>query len=180
MTTHPLPDEAPFPLLTDTSNIWALVAFVFHMLHINILLILSTSCFAVCGHHLSPRIAIVLSLPLGGFENTMDPYSSSLHTSHCIDGTFLLCYIRLPLCAGLLGTKLCAGRVWSISTLHVRPDHADRRPNPNPLGGSRSAGAVTRLRWRFSKKSRAADRPALTSKTCFLHNVVRTSPVHNA
>ena len=29
--------------------------------------------------------------------------------------------------------------VWSISTLHVGPDQTDPRPNPNPLGGSRSA-----------------------------------------
>ena len=30
--------------------------FLIHMLHRNVLLILSPSCFAVCGHHLSPRI----------------------------------------------------------------------------------------------------------------------------
>ena len=62
-------------------------------------------------------------------------------------------YMRLPSCAGLVGTKLCAGRVWLISTLHVGPD----QPDPNPLGGSGSAGAATRLRrvfwWRFSKKT---------------------------
>ena len=32
------------------------------MLHRNCLLILSPACFAVCGHHLPPRIAIVFSL----------------------------------------------------------------------------------------------------------------------
>ena len=32
------------------------------MLHRNILNILSPSCFAVCGHHLPPRIAIVFSI----------------------------------------------------------------------------------------------------------------------
>ena len=75
--------------------------------------------------------------------------------------------IRLWLCAGLVGTKLCPGRAWSISTLGFGPDQPDPRrnltlltltlplPNPNPLGGSRSAGAATRLRrvfrWCFSK-----------------------------
>ena len=54
----------------------------------------------------------------------------------------------LPLCARLVRIKLCAGRVWSISTLHVGPDQPDPRPNPNlnpnpnTLGGSRSAGSV--------------------------------------
>ena len=69
-----------------------------------------------------------------------------------------------PLCAGLVGTKKCAGLVPSGSTLHVGPDQPDPRsipnPNPNPspipLGGSWSVGAVTRLRrvlgWRFPKK----------------------------
>ena len=68
----------------------------------------------------------------------------------------------LPLCSGLVGAnlyKLDAGRVWSIKTLHAGRDHPYPRPNPNanpnpnPLGGSRLAGAVTRLRrvfwWRF-------------------------------
>ena len=32
------------------------------MLHRNFLLILSSFCFTFCGHHLSPRIAIVVSL----------------------------------------------------------------------------------------------------------------------
>ena len=35
-------------------------------------------------------------------------------------------------CARLVGTKLCAGRVWSISTLHVGPDQPGRKPVPNP------------------------------------------------
>ena len=34
----------------------------FHIFHINCLRILSSSCFAVCGHHLPPRIAIVCLL----------------------------------------------------------------------------------------------------------------------
>ena len=47
---------------------------------------------------------------------------------------------RLPLCVEV-GTKR---RVWSISTLRVGPDQTDPKlnphhPNPDPLGGSRSA-----------------------------------------
>ena len=76
--------------------------------------------------------------------------------------------------------------MWSISTLHVGPDQPDPRPIPNPnpnpnpktdpLGGSRSAGAATRLRrvfwWRFSKKLRRPEsqprsiRPAPCTKFC--------------
>ena len=67
----------------------------------------------------------------------------------------------LPPSAELVGTKNYAGRVWSITTMRVGPDQPDPRPNPNqnanPLGGSRSAGAATRLRtrafwWRLKKK----------------------------
>ena len=36
----------------------------FHRLQKKRLLILFLSCLAVCGHHLSPRIAIIFSLPL--------------------------------------------------------------------------------------------------------------------
>ena len=46
----------------DTSNIWALITLIPHILHRNCVLILSPSRFAVCGHHISPRIAIVFSL----------------------------------------------------------------------------------------------------------------------
>ena len=83
-----------------------------------------------------------------------------------------------PVCAAAFCTKLCAGRVSSISTLHVDPDQPNPRPdpnpNPNPSGGSRSAGAVTRLRrvfwWRFSNKLRAAEIPGLTNNTRILHS----------
>ena len=34
----------------------------FHVLHRNFSVFLSPSCFAACGHHLSPKIAIVFSL----------------------------------------------------------------------------------------------------------------------
>ena len=97
----------------------------------------------------------------------------------------------LPLCAGASYKKLCAGGVWSISALHVGPDQPDlrRNPNPNPnfdpLGGSRSTGAVTRLHrvfwWRFSKKKRAAQKASLDQQNQhpaqrFLQDV----PVHRA
>ena len=68
--------------------------------------------------------------------------------------------VELLLCAGLVATKKCAGRVSSISTSHVGPDQPDPRsdlnPKSNPLGGSGSVEAIPRLRrvfwWRFSKK----------------------------
>ena len=67
---------------------------------------------------------------------------------------------QCPLCAAASCTKLCEGRVSSISTLHVGPGQPDPTsnpsPNPKPSGGSRSTGAVTRprrvFRWRFSEK----------------------------
>ena len=76
---------------------------------------------------------------------------------------------RLPLCAEASRTKLCAGRASPIPALHFGPD----QPNPDLtltqapalLGGSRSAGSVTRLRrvcwWRFPSKRRVAERFAL-------------------
>ena len=86
-------------------------------------------------------------------------------------------------CSCILLFVFCSGRASSISTLHVNPD----QPNPTPgltltltliptlLGGSRSAGAVTRLHrafWsRFSKKSHAAEIPALINNTRILHNI---------
>ena len=53
-------DTVPTPN-RDTSNIWALISF-FRCYLESFLLIFSPCCFAVCGHHLSPRIAIVFSL----------------------------------------------------------------------------------------------------------------------
>ena len=51
--------------------------FLIHMLHRNVLLILSPSCFAVCGHHLSPRIAIAIVLSLqSSVPNLSMPHSS--------------------------------------------------------------------------------------------------------
>ena len=49
----------------DTRNIWALITFFFfHILHLEQKkkVILSPSCLAFCGDHLSPRRAIVFSL----------------------------------------------------------------------------------------------------------------------
>ena len=62
LTTHPFRDGAPFLLLIETPTTFGRSLRFFHILHGNCLLILSPSCFAVCGHHLSPRIAIVFSL----------------------------------------------------------------------------------------------------------------------
>ena len=55
-------DGAPFLLLIETPPPFGHSLRFLHILHRNCLLILSPSRFAVCGHHLSPRIAIVFSL----------------------------------------------------------------------------------------------------------------------
>ena len=47
----------------DTSNSWALTS-LFPFITLFFLLVLCTSCFAACGHHLSPRISIVFSVLL--------------------------------------------------------------------------------------------------------------------
>ena len=62
LATHPFRDGAPFLFLIETPPTFGRSLRFFHILHRNCLLILSSSCFAVCGHHLSPKIAIVLSL----------------------------------------------------------------------------------------------------------------------
>ena len=65
LTRHPFIDEAPFVTnpMKDNNNIWALIRF-FHILHKLFSHRLTPSCLAVCGHHLSPRIAIVFPLLL--------------------------------------------------------------------------------------------------------------------
>ena len=63
-------------LLTETPPIFGRSICFFHILHRNCLLFLSPFCFAVCGHHISPRIAIVFSL-LSSLPN-----SSMSHTSN--------------------------------------------------------------------------------------------------
>ena len=63
------------PSNRDTSNISALIR-LSHILHEHYLLFVSPSCFAACGHHLSPRIAIVFSL-LSCLTNSSMSHSSS-------------------------------------------------------------------------------------------------------
>ena len=77
-TTHPHQDGAPFLLLTEIPPTFGRSLCFFRMSHIICLLILSTSCFAVYGHHLSPRTAIVFSL-LSSLSN-----SSISHTSNVL------------------------------------------------------------------------------------------------
>ena len=62
LTTHPFRDGTPLLLLIETPPTFGRSLRCFHVLHGKFLLILSPSCFAVCAHHLSPRVAIVLSL----------------------------------------------------------------------------------------------------------------------
>ena len=72
MITHPFRDRAPFLLITETSDVRALIMFR-PFLHSSCSLILPPSRLVVCGHHLSPRIAIVFSLR--GCTHFMDSLS---------------------------------------------------------------------------------------------------------
>ena len=56
-----------------------------HIFHWNCLLILSPSCFAVCGHHLSPWIAIVFSLLSSLHGGGVYMGLSTRSQSHCYD-----------------------------------------------------------------------------------------------
>ena len=103
--------------------------------------------------------------------------------------------LGLPLCAGAACIH-CAGRVWSISTLHVGPDQPDPRPNPNanpnptpnpipnpspypysianpdpnpnPSWGSRSSGAITWLRRVFRWHFCFSKKRRATERTAFI------------
>ena len=92
----------------------------FRILQGNFLLNSSPSCFAVCGYHLSPRIALVFSL-LSGVPNFSMPHSSlilisyrtsrsSLYVSHsptmrvilyCFTTRAHLCIFFLPSITGV-------------------------------------------------------------------------------
>ena len=67
---------APFLRLIKTSPTFGRSLRLFHILHRNFLLILSPSCFAVCCHHLSPRIATVFSLLQSSVPNFSMSHSS--------------------------------------------------------------------------------------------------------
>ena len=62
MTTHPFRDGAPFLLLIEICPTFRCSSRLFHILHKIVTLTLCPSCFAFCGHHVSPGIAIVFSL----------------------------------------------------------------------------------------------------------------------
>ena len=114
--------------------------------------------------------------------------------SGCVNSRQLRLYTVLPAMSSCtLHIELCVGRVSSISTLHVDTDQLNPRPHPNPnpkpkphpLGGSRSAGAITRPRrlfgWQFPPKKKtgpATERRALTSKTRVLHKVLCRMQLH--
>ena len=82
LTTHPFRDGVPFLLLIETPATFGCALRFSHMLHRNFLLILSPSWFAVCGHHPSPRIAIVFSL-LSSAPNFSKSHSSIFLISPC-------------------------------------------------------------------------------------------------
>ena len=96
LTTHPFPDGAPFLLLLETPQTFGHSVRFFHTLHITFSLISSASYLAVCGRHLSPRIAIVFSL-LSNVPNFSTSHLSTLPTSS--SNTFHPCTVHfLPLC----------------------------------------------------------------------------------
>ena len=84
----------------------------FHILHRNFSLILSPSCFIVCGHHLFPRIAIVFSLlsSLPDLPCHIRQISSSLLThpvpqitfSYYVSPTLYCCATRAHICSRVL------------------------------------------------------------------------------
>ena len=76
-TTRPLRDGVPFLLLIEAPSIFRCSLRFFHILHRNLLHILSPSSFAVCGHHLSPSIAIVFSLLSKASNDFMPPSFTS-------------------------------------------------------------------------------------------------------
>ena len=103
LITHLFRDGAPFLLLIETPLTFGHSLCFFHQLHRNCLLIQSPSCFAVCGHHLSPRIAIVFSLlsrlPNSSMSHTSNflissnASRSSLYISHSPTMRVLLCIV---------------------------------------------------------------------------------------
>ena len=97
LTTHPFRDGAPIQLLIETPPTFGRSVRLFPILHRNCLLITSPSCFAVCGHHLSPRMAIVFSL-LSSIPNSSMSHTSNSSTpplTHpvppCVFHILLLC-----------------------------------------------------------------------------------------
>lgn len=102
---------------------------------------------------------------------------------------------RIALIAGRVGTEVPVGCLWSIFNLLLHDSMSEQtktRPHPylayslnsNPLGGSRSEGAVARLGsvfwWRFLPKTRkrATERPASTNrKTDTLHRTFVACPI---
>ena len=99
-----------------------------------------------------------------------------------ITGIHTIQYHRLPLCAGLVGTKNCAGPVWSISTLHAGPPGLTLTLTP-ALWGVRGRqvqlrGSAVCFGGVFSKQSRAAERRTSTNKTNILHKVLCRPVLH--
>ena len=74
LTTHPFRDGAPFLLLVETPPTFGRsLRFCPYITKKKVWLSYPHSCFAVCGHHLSPKLAIVFSLlsslPEGRWES---------------------------------------------------------------------------------------------------------------
>ena len=96
LTTHLFRDGAPFLLLVETPPTFGRSLRFIHIRHRNRSLILSSSCFAVCGHHLAPRIAIVFSLHSNLLSNSsMSHTSNFLISSYDTSGSSLHIHILL-------------------------------------------------------------------------------------
>ena len=91
----------------------------FICLHRFFLLMLSPCCFAVCGHHLTPRIAIFFSL-LCSAPNFSMPHSSTflIYSSNTSRSSFYVSHS--PTMRGLLSTASPQGHICAISSSSPR------------------------------------------------------------
>ena len=110
LTTHPVRDGAPFLLLKEIIPTFGRSLHRFHKLRGVFLPVLSPSCFAVCAHHLSPRIVsqrivIVFSLlskvpnssmshPTVSFISSDTSRSSLVHFTFSYHVTYTLRLLR--------------------------------------------------------------------------------------
>ena len=87
--------------------------FFFHILHRNFSITLSLSCFAFCGHHLSPRTA--MAFPLSSAPNISMPHSFFFFSSPLTHPVPPCILNILPLCV-LYSTALPQGHICAYSS----------------------------------------------------------------
>ena len=103
LTAHLFRDGASFLLLIETPPTFGCslrFSPPYNILHMNVLLISSPSCFAVCSHHLSPSIGIVFSLPSSVPNFSVSHSSAFFISSNHLFLTHLVppCTFHIPLC----------------------------------------------------------------------------------